>query len=243
MCTVSYIPPFGGKSFILTSNRDEVDYRPTAAPKKYVHNNKQIAFPKDQRAGGSWIATSESGRLCCLLNGGFIGHKKQKHHTVSRGAIVIELTASVFSCENYFETKELSNVEPFTMVTIEFTNNGAYGIYEFIWDGETKHFTELDKNKPYIWSSATLYNNKHRDLRRSWFNQFYNACNKSIVPDDVYRFHAGKHTSNSAINVVMEGQDGLKTLSITQVFIRKQEVKMYYHNLLNNTKHKLSLKV
>ncbi|WP_282036791.1 NRDE family protein [Saccharicrinis aurantiacus] len=240
MCTVSYIPPFGDKSFILTSNRDEVDYRPTAAPKKHLIGNTELAFPKDQRAGGSWIAAKEEGRLCCLLNGGFISHSKQKHHTVSRGTIVVELTASNLSVKEFFKNRLLSNVEPFTMVTIEFSPAGAHSIYEFIWDGQLKHYQKLDKNKPYIWSSSTLYSSEHRALRQGWFNKFYNSTNKMLVPDDVYHFHAGTHTSNTAINTVMEGDNGLKTLSITQVFIRHNKLKMYYHNLVNNTKHKLT---
>ena len=58
MCTVTFYP--NNNEYILTSNRDEVKHRPTLAPKKYNINNQEITFPKDEVAGGTWIATNLS---------------------------------------------------------------------------------------------------------------------------------------------------------------------------------------
>ena len=55
MCTVSFV--FSNGKAILTHNRDEKVARPSAIePQKYTVNNKNIYFPKDQKAGGTWYA-------------------------------------------------------------------------------------------------------------------------------------------------------------------------------------------
>ncbi len=80
MCTVTFI---GSKEneFILTSNRDEKILRETERPSIYRINSREVAFPKDKLAGGTWIAMGGSGVVCCLLNGAFELHEstgKQK---------------------------------------------------------------------------------------------------------------------------------------------------------------------
>ena len=54
MCTVTYLP-LENDGFILTSNRDESPMRKTIPPKKYLENGVELAYPKDQLAGGTWI--------------------------------------------------------------------------------------------------------------------------------------------------------------------------------------------
>lgn len=92
MCTVSYIPKKSAGGFVLTSNRDEKVFRPTIPPLLYELGETKLGFPKDEKAGGSWIAANNNCRLCCLLNGAFVAHEKKPHHTQSRGTILVELT-------------------------------------------------------------------------------------------------------------------------------------------------------
>ncbi|MGM0651116.1 MAG: NRDE family protein, partial [Bacteroidota bacterium] len=66
MCTVTYIPSLQGNSFVLTSNRDEKEYRPTMPPEVYTYDNCKLVFPRDEEAGGSWIAVSDKGNINCL---------------------------------------------------------------------------------------------------------------------------------------------------------------------------------
>ena len=71
MCTVTYLP-LGNDEFILTSSRDVPYARERAEhPKKYDENGVTIYYPKDGKAGGTWIGVSDQKRLICLLNGGF----------------------------------------------------------------------------------------------------------------------------------------------------------------------------
>ena len=74
MCTVTYIP-FGNAEFILTSSRDIPFARKKAEPpKKTVEDGVALHYPRDGKAGGTWIGFSDKNRLICLLNGGFDYH-------------------------------------------------------------------------------------------------------------------------------------------------------------------------
>ncbi len=77
MCTVSFVS--SNDKIIITSNRDEKVIRPSAIePKNYSINNKDIIFPKDPKAGGTWYAIDENGTVLVLLNGA-----SEKHNSSS----------------------------------------------------------------------------------------------------------------------------------------------------------------
>jgi len=236
MCTVTYIPTTIEGAFVLTSNRDEVEYRPTLPPAAYHNGNIDIACPKDEKAGGSWIAINNKSNINCLLNGGFVAHKKEKHHTVSRGIILLEFTKSEFSAYDFFAEKDLHNVEPFTIVTIKQLDGKAIDFTEFIWDGDSKHFRQPEKDKAHIWSSVTLYNEEQRRLRKEWFTNFIAENKGNLTSDNILGFHSGNHSSDNSINVIMLREGGLKTVSITQVTTKESQLKMSYFDLLNNLK-------
>lgn len=241
MCTVSYIPGGQNKEFILTSNRDEKMLRQTLAPDIYDIGKTRVGYPSDVKAGGSWIAVSDNGRVSCLLNGAFEAHQKQDFYTQSRGKVLIELAASDAEPGKFFSRKDLSGVEPFTIVTIDKVNRIIRGFLEFKWDGENKYSRALDPGQPYIWSSVTLYNLENRASRRNWFKQFIADHSPDISPDNVYQFHAGNHTSNQAINLIMEREGGLRTVSITQVIPEENQLMMKYSDLLDNALHEIVL--
>lgn len=241
MCTVTYIPPSKKQGFVLTSNRDERSFRPTLSPAFYTYDDKLLVYPKDEEAGGSWIAANKDGRVCCLLNGGFVSHQKQDFHTVSRGTILLQLTSSELSAEVFFGARDLQNVEPFTVVTIEQSDSEVHHLCEFIWDGQTKNFTALDKEQEYIWSSATLYNTAQRQKRREWFAQFLVEANTSPTAEEVYGFHSGGHTDDVSFNLIMQREGGLKTVSITQITQQEDQLIISYHDMVNSSKHELLL--
>jgi hypothetical protein len=239
MCTVSYIPGKKEGSFTLTSNRDEKLFRPTLAPQVYTLENRKLAFPKDEKAGGSWIAMNDNGRLCCLLNGAFEAHEKKSGYAQSRGNILIEAASSSKNPEQFFAEKNLADIEPFTIITLEENTNHVTHFSEFVWDGALKHFRQLNPDENYIWSSVTLYSKENRALRQQWFNTFITEINGSVSPDSILGFHAGKHTDDHSVNLVMEREDGLKTVSITQVIPENGKFRMHYFDLHNQ--HNTSL--
>ena len=241
MCTVTYIPPANGRSFILTSNRDEKEKRLTIPPAKYKHDIHILAYPKDIKAGGSWIAINNSGRISCLLNGGYLPHIKKDYYTISRGNILLEFTASDLDPQQFFDEHSLEQVEPFTIVSIQQSENTIQQFSEFIWDGNKKHYRMLDIKSPYIWSSVTLYNEENRKLRREWFTNFYKGYKEKITPENLQAFHSGKHTNDESLNVIMKREGGLKTVSITQVTRNGTHFKMLYKDLLINAINEIVL--
>jgi hypothetical protein len=241
MCTVSYIPKKSAGGFVLTSNRDEKEFRTTVPPLLYEQGTTKLVFPKDEKAGGSWIAANNNGRICCLLNGAFVVHEKKSKYLQSRGNILVELASSPKTPELYFTEKDLSEVEPFTIILIEKMESEISHFSEFIWDGAIKYFRMLNSKNPHIWSSVTLYNEEHRNLRRQWFNQFITENNGSISSEIIIQFHAGTHTFNKSINMLMEREGGLKTVSITQVVPENGKFRMDYFDL--NNRQNTSIKI
>ena len=241
MCTVSYVPLMEDKKFILTSNRDERAIRRTIAPAVYKHGDVHISYPKDLIAGGSWIAINNKGRISCLLNGAFVPHIKQDIHTQSRGKILIDLVSSELEVNNFFAEKDLFNVEPFTTITIDKKDKKIIEIVECIWDGEKKYLRTIDKALPHIWSSVTLYSKEAREFREKWFSKFLSENLNSISYQKVFEFHSAKHTSDHAINLIMDRAEGLKTVSITQIVQNGTGSFMEYSDLLEDRLYQISL--
>jgi hypothetical protein len=241
MCTVSYIPSSGDNSFILTSNRDEKVYRPTIPPEVSDINGTLVGFPKDEVAGGSWIAANENGRLCCLLNGAFVPHKKQAYHTYSRGKVLTDLVTSRLDIMFFFSQQDLSKTEPFTIITLELKKGKVINLTEFIWDGTKKYLKELDKEQTFLWSSVTLYSEERRHLRKEWFNSFLNDDISNVSSGMVWNFHTGNHTSDSRVNLIMHREAGLKTVSITQVTTRAGQFIMKYYDMLKEREYRINI--
>jgi uncharacterized protein with NRDE domain len=204
-------------------------------------NGISICYPKDTLAGGSWIAMNNKGRVVCLLNGAFQSHKEETHHTHSRGQVLLQLAATEKNEKDYFDEIDLKNTEPFTLITIDIQNKIIKNFSEFIWDGTEKHFKILEDDKPYIWASATLYNKEMREQRRSWFSSLLQQEKNEITPESVYNFHKGEHTSDKTKNVVVEREGGLKTVSITQITGKENQLNMQYSDLLSKTNFQNSL--
>lgn len=235
MCTVTFIPYKEG--FVLTSNRDELAFRETHPPQKYRYNDVTLCYPKDALAGGSWIAINNRGRTVCLLNGAYVAHSKKDFHTYSRGKVLLEAAASFQNTMDVFSTEGLQNTEPFTLLCIDFDNDHIVQFSELIWDGISKHYRILDATKEYIWSSVTLYDEESRNARIQWFRDFLEACNHQPGADALMNFHAGQHSDNKRLNVVMEREGGLKTVSTTQVRLIDNGLSMRYIDLQKGEEH------
>lgn len=229
MCTVTYIPSKTG--FILTSSRDERTFRPTLAPQEYVHNDETLVYPKDELAGGTWIASSNNKRIACLLNGAFENHEKKKIYTKSRGLILLE-SFKYNTIGDFIDTVNTENVEPFTLLLIDHKN--TFEFTEFRWDGILKHVLRIDKDSKNIWSSATLYNKYEQSLRSVWFNDWTEKYSE-IEDRNIFNFHNKKHSDNKQTDILMNRGNGLQTLSITQIIINDKKGSMSYFDLINNT--------
>lgn len=225
MCTVTFVR--SNDKIIITSNRDEQVLRPNALePRKYTINNKEVIFPKDPKAGGTWYAVNEDGTVLVLLNGADEKHQMTGNYRKSRGLIVLDIISD-FSPINAWDEIDLDNIEPFTLVLFQDKN-----LYQLRWNGIQKGKLALDTNQNYIWSSTTLYPKEVRENRAKWFSDYMNS--KEIFSEnDMYNFHRYTENENSENGLVINRNNFLKTLSITQTKVENNEAKMKHYDLVN----------
>ena len=229
MCTVSYLP-LNSSDFILTSSRDVPFAREKASPpKKYKEDGVELYYPKDGKAGGTWIGVSSKNRLICLLNGGYEYHTSRASYKKSRGLIVKDLLKDE-DIRKGLNTIDLLDVEQFTLTIVDWNNE--LELIEFVWDGKKKHIRKLSQ-EPHIWSSSTLYDESVKQLRLDWFANWqkdYDFTQKNIL-----EFHHYAGVGDPNIDVIMDRKFG-GTVSVTSIKRENNNVIMSYEDVLDSSK-------
>lgn len=234
MCTVTYLP-LSNHNFILTSSRDVPFEREKAfPPTTYLEDGVNLTYPKDGKAGGTWIGVSDNNRLICLLNGGFEYHTSRTAYRMSRGQI-LKLLLKAPDLLGFIDEIDLKDIEPFTLVIINWQSD--LQLSEFVWDGAKKHLKKLPL-EPHIWSSATLYDASIRQLRQDWFREWLK--NKTFTKEALIEFHHSAGIGDCTIDLMMNrGLSG--TVSITSVKKINTSLDIYYEDVLNDEKTYLML--
>lgn len=226
MCTVSFV--IHNDKAIITSNRDEKIVRESAIePKNYLINNKNVIFPKDPKAGGTWFAINEDGVVLVLLNGAAEKHQLKPSYRKSRGLIVLDLISSSSPLLEW-KNIDLLDIEPFTLVLYQ-----NEGLYQLRWNEIEKETIVLDASKNHIWSSSTLYSSEIRAKRAEWFCNFIDT-KPEITHKELLNFHRYTEESNLENGLVINRNNALKTLSITQTVIHKNKIEILYTDLIAN---------
>jgi len=229
MCTVTYIP-LGKSDFILTSSRDVPFAREKALyPKKYIEDGVEIYYPKDGKAGGTWIGTSSKSRLICLLNGGFEYHTSRFKYKKSRGLIVKELL-KIDNIHKGLNAIDLIDVEQFTLTIVDW--NTSLELIEFVWDGKKKHIKKLPQES-YIWSSSTLYDESIKQLRLNWFSDWQKE--NEFSQEGILEFHHTTGIGDPYIDLIMDRKMG-GTVSITSIKRENNHVVMSYEDVLDSSR-------
>lgn len=226
MCTVTFLPV--GNTIYLTSNRDEAVTRKTAGiPQIVPFSSGNMLFPKDSQAGGTWVATHENGNAMVLLNGAFIKHHHNPPYRKSRGVIFLEVFNHNSPTEA-FKHIDLIGIEPFTLVIWQ-----GKQLWECRWDQTTKHITQKPANEPQIWSSATLYDEPVRTKREIWFYLWLNQ-HTTITAEGIREFHEFGGEGDSAIDLRMNRNGMLLTVSTTGIAINNTKATMHYKDIQND---------
>ncbi|QHT69736.1 NRDE family protein [Rhodocytophaga rosea] len=233
MCTLTYLP-ITNKGFILTSSRDERTSRRTAlTPQTNLIGAQMIIYPKDAQGGGTWIAASAT-RTVCLLNGAFKPHRSLAPYKHSRGKVVLALF-EYDSIHSFVTQYDFKGIEPFTLIVIE---NDV--LYELRWNGTRYYFKTLDAAIPHIWSSVTLYNPQVRSRRKSWFTKWLLSADEYSV-DSIRLFHKTAGAEDPLNSFVMNRNNDVRTVSLTSIVRKEQEVEMIYEDLLRQQTHRVLL--
>ena len=100
---------------------------------------------------------------------------------------------------------------------------------ELRWDGSTKHIQHLDANQHHIWSSATLYSSGFIKNRTEYFEN-WNQNLQKIDENLIFSLHSSTDQENGFI---LKGEEGMETVSITQLHLSSSEGIMNYYETLN----------
>lgn len=223
MCTVTYWPYKDG-TFCLTQNRDEAPSRSAFEISKKQIGAHLVLYPKDAGAQGTWIAASDQGRLVCLLNGAFEKHKHMPPYRMSRGLILLDQfnysDVSIFA-----HLIDLKGIEPFTMIMME---HGL--VTEMIWDGARKFVKSEKGTRGRIWASATLYPESWRLAREQWLTNWSREGDHSA--DSIMHFHQNAGIGDPKNDLVMNRQNKVRTVSITQITHLGTSVNLHFQDLL-----------
>jgi hypothetical protein len=233
MCTVTFIPVREG--ILLASNRDEKHFRSSAFPPA-THPTDQglLLYPKDGDAGGTWIATNESGQAVVFLNGGFVPHQSTPPYRKSRGRILLDIIGEATPVETCMHIS-LEQIEPFTAVIW-----AEAVLHEFRWDGMHRHLRKLSHHKPHIWSSVTLYDPAVIAKRESWFHAWIERQQQATL-DDLMHFHQFTGDGDQHNDLLMNRNGHVYTVSITGLHIGPHATLMKYLDLKNNQRYDQSL--
>ena len=238
MCTVTFLPLPESNGFILTSNRDEQAVREKAAPpKKYNLENSKVVFPKDLKAGGTWIAAAEPGITLCLLNGGLKPHIPDTPYRKSRGLVVLDFF-KFLSVDRFVNEYDLENIEPFTLIFVD--SREWLAVNELIWDGSTAKLNAVNSSEARVWSSVTLYEKSVIEERKRWFQKW---LVKHPVPaqDSIIDFHTTGGSGDKRNDLLMNRDNRLHTVSIPSVIRSEAEFTMKYHDLYDSSKYQISI--
>ncbi len=227
MCTVSWIPRAAG-GFALTANRDEAPARSSRDLVRLELQGQTLCFPRDEGAGGTWIAMSDAGRVACVLNGAFEPHAPRPPYRRSRGLMVLD-SFHFARADDFFARYAFVGMEPFTLIIAE----GA-SLWEARWDGHRLYRRRLDPARPHLWSSVTLYDAEARARRRRWFEEWLRK-QPEPTPEDILHFHRCGGEPDPWNGFVMNRHGRVCTLSITQVVGTPGRLHMTHRDLLRQT--------
>ena len=230
MCTVSYLP-LPGSGFIFTSNRDESPSRVTNEIRTQKNTKGNITFPVDSK-GGSWFLASNYGWAVCVLNGAFKYHKHSPPYKLSRGI----MSKEVFNYDSQVEflaKYDFNGIEPFTMIMIE-----SAKLREVRWDGSVIHIRRLDPKQRYVWFSWTLYNGEMQSIRKAWFEN-WSSKHTDFSRHHVHALHRYGGVGDANIDYVMNRNDIVCTVSITQLVQSRERNEMFHYDLMHDQQRHL----
>jgi hypothetical protein len=227
MCTVSFIP--AKDKVFITSNRDEKGWRkPAAQPAFYTASKCDMLFPRDGSKGGSWISLCSNGNAGVLLNGAFEKHEPMPPYAKSRGLVFLDTMDAANPLKKFLK-QSLAGIEPFTLILWQQNN-----LYECRWDAfEKKHCQPLKSYRPYIWSSATLYNQETRKKREYWFAKWLSKNNQP-TQQGILDFHHFAGDGDITNDLFMNRDGKVFTVSITSIRIEEEKGTLTYLDTVSN---------
>jgi len=126
----------------------------------------------------------------------------------------------------FFEKYGFGGMEPFTMIIVD---NGQ--LYELRWDGQQTHIRLLNSGECHIWSSATLYPPEVQQRRNGWFGGWLDG-RQDFSLEAIQHFHRTGGAGDTWNGFLMNRNNVVQTVSITNVVKKNGSIEMIYNDLL-----------
>lgn len=124
---------------------------------------------------------------------------------------------------------DLSAIEPFTVI-----HSGPDVLTQVKWNGLEKSSMQLDIDKAYIWSSATLYEQETIHKRKAWFSEFLSKHQEGIRAEDMIDFHSNTHINDIVNGLIINRNDVILTKNITQCVREIHAFELLHIDLIAN---------
>lgn len=235
MCTLTYIP-LGKHNYLFTTNRDEQSDRHANLPVNCLVDDEKVLYPEDKKEKGTWILCTATFSMC-LLNGAFNKYESNPPYKKSRGKVMLEFL-KFNSTLDFILNYNFDGIEPFTIVIIR--SNRELMLEELRWDGSNFHYRNLDPQKPAIWASCVLFDDENQNLRRIKFRNW--LAGSDFSQQSVLSFHKYMGVDDLFNTALINSENKVQTLSITQIRKLDNKLVMYYENLLEDKKIEVALK-
>jgi hypothetical protein len=83
-----------------------------------------------------------------------------------------------------------------------------------------------------------LYSQPIRAQREVWFKEVLQSKNQ-LTEKDLLNFHLSKHDNGSVNDLIMERDNELQTISVSQVVDSKEGKRFYYIDLITDQEHNI----
>lgn len=224
MCSLSYIPRT--KGFTLSHNRDELPYRKSSSEliRKEI-DDREIVFPQDLRAGGTWMGADSKGLVACILNGGSKPYLRKLPYRASRGTVIPDLL-QIGNIPEFQKNWLSEGIEPFTLIAAHKNE-----LWEFIHNPVEDSWRKLNPEIPHFWSSTKLYHPAIRKARETRFKKWYKQIHH-LSSNKIAEFHLSKQINELEGGLVLPEGFPLKTISFCQFEEDENRTSFLYQYLL-----------
>lgn len=226
MCTVTLIPiqRAHGLGFRLVFSRDEQRDRPDAVNPAWrrLADGTRATWPTDAKAGGTWLAASESGLVLGLLNSNLEPAPAMPPSALlaSRGEIIPALIAhqSIDAAGAALGSMNLNRFAPFRLLAVEpaCDSVGRRALLAS-WDRQSLRIVDVGPG-PLCLASSGLGDSKVLSRLALFRDEVVRAGGTSAAQD---RFHRHTWPAMPEISVLMSRADA-RTVSITTVEVTPQ---------------------
>lgn len=215
-----------GTGYDLFFNRDEKRSRlPAQPPEVRRVGSTAILAPRDEQAGGSWVAVNEYGLTLALLNGylgGDAATTPPSGQWTSRGRLVMDLAdcTAVAELAERLKARDLETFRSFHLAALD-----PHAALLASWrDGALECVDESCFSPPLISSSFRF--EEVAESRRERYREFIDAAGGSTVEGSL-AYHRSHAPERGPFSPCMHREDA-RTISFSWVHVNDACVQMRY---------------